>query len=415
MKEKIQRIIKDGNHVKFGIFWAVFSIILLIKYYDAEVGLINTTMFAFSYKYGFVSRGLIGSIFQLLDHILPIGLMNYDNVCRFVKISVAFYIILLAVFFIVCLWKCRKTMQEELKFLIIFFTIFAIPMFVAYENFGRLDIYCVMLSLLAAILIVVEKAEWLVIVFSALGVMVHQGNVFMYLNIILVLLLYKAMTYEDEKRKKYIILFLSSFGIASLLFLYFEFFSHFNGEDVAYEIKTIASSLHYAGDFHSDVIDHEILGIDLSYREIPFRAINLVEFPIFLVLFFPYIYYGVRLFKNIIRNADNTVSKWKYIFVAIGAGTIIPDLILKCDYGRWMFAIVCYYAVVIIALLGMKDTHVETQLKEMVASIKQKWSFSILLLGYPILLQPFLDIEICGISYAIADFLNDSFLHLWEF
>lgn len=413
MKEKIQGILKERNLVKFGIVWMIFSAVLLLKFYDAEVGLINTTMFAFSYKYGFISRGLIGSVFQFIDYVLPMEIMNYDNICRFVKVSVVVYVILLALLFIVCLMKCRKSIVDELKSIVVFFTIFAIPMFVAYENFGRLDIYCVMLSLMAAILIIMEKAEWMVVIFSALGVMVHQGNVFMFLNIILVLLLYKAMTYEGEKRKKYITLFVASFGVASCLFLYFEFFSHFNGKDVANEIKTIASSLHYQGYFHSDVIDHEILGIDLSYREIPFRVINFVEFPIYLVLIFPYIYYGVRLFKNIICNAGDKLSKWKYIIVAIGAGTILPDLILKCDYGRWMFAIVCYYAVVIIALLGMGDTVVETQLKEMIRSIKQKWSFSILLLGYPILLQPFLDIEISSVSYAIADKLNQLFLHLW--
>ena len=61
-------------------------------------------------------------------------------------------------------------------------------MFASQYNFGRLDVYCVMLSLFGAILLIIEKAEWLVVVFSALGVMVHQGNVFMFLNIILILL-----------------------------------------------------------------------------------------------------------------------------------------------------------------------------------------------------------------------------------
>ena len=77
---------------------------------------------------------------------------------------------------------------QEIKYIILFFTIWAIPMFVTEYNFGRLDVYCVILSLLGAIVLISEKVEWLVVIFSALGVMVHQGNVFMFLNIILILL-----------------------------------------------------------------------------------------------------------------------------------------------------------------------------------------------------------------------------------
>lgn len=36
------------------------------------------TMMAFSYKYGFISRGLIGTIYQGLDKILPVNMMTYQ-------------------------------------------------------------------------------------------------------------------------------------------------------------------------------------------------------------------------------------------------------------------------------------------------------------------------------------------------
>lgn len=413
MKEKIQNVLKEKKLVPFSIVWILFSIVLFIKFYDSEVGLINTTMFAFSYKYGFISRGLVGSVFQFINYIMPIDMMSYHYVMRFVQVSVAFYFMLLFMLFLSCLTKCNKNILKELKYVILFFTIFAIPMFISYENFGRLDLFCVIISLIAVLLIVWEKAEWLVVFFSALGVMVHQGNVFMYLNIILILLLYKAMTYEGKKRQKYIVLFAASFVIASCLFLYFEFFSHYNGENLSEEIKTIAASLHYAGYYHSDVIDHEISGIDLSSRELQFRVINIVELPIYLLLVSPYILFGIKFFKNIISKSENKIQKWKYVFVSIGAATIIPDLLLKCDYGRWMFAIVFYYCVVIIALIGIGDSVIEKELKEMMSSIRQKWPASIILLGYPILLQPFLDVEICSVSYEIAEKLNDLFLHLW--
>ena len=64
----------------------VFVIILAIRFYGEQVNAINSTMLAFSYKYGFVSRGLIGSVYQILDALLPVNLYTYDSVMIFTGI-----------------------------------------------------------------------------------------------------------------------------------------------------------------------------------------------------------------------------------------------------------------------------------------------------------------------------------------
>ena len=56
---------------RFFIVFAAFSVILFFLYYGKRVNKINTTMLAFSYKYGFISRGLIGTVYQFLDKVLP--------------------------------------------------------------------------------------------------------------------------------------------------------------------------------------------------------------------------------------------------------------------------------------------------------------------------------------------------------
>lgn len=385
---------KGKTKISFYFTWGFFALALFAMYYDWEVNKINATMMAFSYKYGFISRGFIGSIYQGLNYILPVDMINYEAIMSFTQIITAVYFLILFVFFMYCLKKCTTNISEELKYIILFFTIWAIPMFVTEYNFGRLDVYCVMLSLFAAILLVAEKAEWLVVPFSALGVMIHQGNVFMYLNIILVLLIYKALSTEGVKRKKYFILFLASFLIASVLFLYFEFFSHMNGDNIYEEVVHIASSLRYDGTYHVDVVDKEILGIDLSDRETNFMKGNSVQLPIFCLIMSPYIVLGVVLFRNIIRAAETKIDKVKYLLVSVGAATIIPDFLLKCDYGRWVFAVICYYAVVIIALLALRDEIIEHELKKLMNSIKEKFPGAILLLGYPLIFQPLQDVAI---------------------
>jgi len=175
----------------------------------------------------------------------------------------------------------------------------------------------------------------------------------------------------------------------------------------------VAKALCYEGKYHVDVVDHEILGIDLAEREVHYKNVNWVEFPIYLVFISPYIILAIQFFKNVIKRAENTLDKLKYFIVSIGAATIIPCMILKCDFGRWIFAVVCYYCVIILCLLALKDEIIENELASMINKLKQKGAVAMLLLVYPLLFQPFRDVKISDLTFTIADKLNDSFLHMW--
>ena len=404
---------EDEKRTKsFLLIMAVLFALLFLRFFDGEVNRINGTMMAFSYKYGFVSRGLIGSIYLLLDQILPFDIMNYTWMYRFTFAVTMVYYAVLFFFLHLCLKRCRTSAAAYMKSLMIFFVLFAVPVFCSEYNFGRLDVYCVMLSLLGAMLVIAQKWEWLLIPISALGVMVHQGNVFMFLNIILILLFYRVLSTKGREQKKYIIIFAGSFLVASVLFLYFELFSHFNGEEIYDDIVSLATALCKDGDYHVDVIDKEILGIDLTSREVKWHKYNIVQFPFFVLFMLPYIIMVVRFFRGLIRSAATREEKWKYIFVAIGSATILPDMLLKVDYGRWMFSIICYYMVVILALLAMRDTAVEDQVKLLIDKTKQK-PWAALLLVYPIVFQPLGDVNICDLTDRIGQFLNTNLLHWW--
>lgn len=413
MKEKFN-VLKDKKLIPFFVVWYLLVIALWLRFYQEEVEIINTTSLAFNYSYGFISRGFMGTIYWLVDLILPINMIDYDCAVMFTLVATTLYVVLLFLFFYTILVKCSESMMKNTQYLILFFTFFAVSMFVTKYNFGRFDVYLLMLSIIAALLLIYEKAEWLVVPLSAIGVMIHQGNVFYFLNIILVLLIYKALSSEGKKRNKYILLFVLSFLVASVLFLYFEFFSRGNGEAIVDEITTVATALRFDGDIHEDIISHEILGIDLTESEIKYRYKNIVEFPIFILLMSPYLVIVFKFFKNIIYKAQTKLDKCKYFFVAIGVGTMIPTIILKCDFGRWMFMIMAYYFVVILSLIAMKDKIVEEEVKNTFVKIRSLGPAAIALFVYPLLFLPFKDVVISQVSYDIADFLNDNFLHLWE-
>lgn len=108
------------------------------------------------------------------------------------------------------------------------------------------------------------------------------------------------------------------------------------------------------------------------------------------------------------------LEKWKYFFVAAGVLTMVPALIMKCDFGRWMFIIMAYYFVVILSLLAMKDTLIEEEIHNLGEKIKGMGPVGFILMIYPAFFLPFKDVVISQTSYNVADIINTYFLHLWK-
>lgn len=400
------------NRVLYMFVWLVISMVLFLRYYEHIVIRINTTMMAFSYKYGFVSRGLIGSVYQLLDKMVPKDLMNYLSVYHFTEVMTLLFFLILAVFVWVVLIHTDNFYLRTVEILILFFTIFAIPMFVSQYNFGRLDLYLVMISLIAAVLWITKRAEWMIVPLSAVGIMIHQGYAFMFYNIILVLLVYRILSTQGKEKKKYLAILLCSLISCILLFFWFEVFSHINGSANYKQIVSDAKAIGFRGKFHKDVVDKEILGVDLSAREVAWHLMNLVQFPIFLILFMPYIVMVWKFFRGCLQSVTDKKDKLNYFLLAAGVLAILPDMLFKVDFGRWVFCMICYYCVVVLALITTKDQIILTQLQASKERITAR-PWAIFLLIYPVFFQPLMDVSICQMTAMLAGILNNNFLHFW--
>ena len=385
--------------------------------YDERVLPYNSTILAFSYKYGFISRGLAGTIYQWIDSILPVNMIDYAMVLRFTLIvTLAFYVL----FFAFC-YQCMKRCQEEylgrFLYLILFYAVFVVSMFAYKRNFGRLDLYLMALTVIGTMCLIAKKAEWLIVPLSMISVMYHQGYVFMFYNILLALLVYRLLSEKEKKARIYygVILLVSLIG-CSALFLWFEFFSHTDG--VRYVDEIIANAKAMTKPFngmtyHDTLIDHDILGIDLSDVEYPYRVMNWIEIPFFIAIISPYIVLAVKLFRRILARAQGKTERLKYGFLAIAAGTLLPLFLMKCDYARWVFALISYYCMIFLALVAMGDRIVAEELTGIFTEIKEKYPFAILLLLLPALLTPFWDVHINGLLRGISNPINETFLNLW--
>lgn len=408
---------KENRNFLLAMFGFIF--LLGFLFYDEKVNDMNTTMLAFSYEYGFISRGFVGTIFQFIADILPGMGLNYASVMNFTKCVTSIFFLMILFYFGFCLKKISvqesttKSTIHYAEYFMILYAMFAVPFSVTNYNFGRTDIWLAFISIVCVMCIIKEKYAWLTIPLCAVAIMIHQGFAFMFMNTIMILLLYKILSSSSKQRRNYIIILTLCVLLSAILFFWFELFSHANGENVYEKIVYTATEISSKGKIHIDVIDKEILGIDLTDRETEYHLQNLVQFPIFILLMLPYIVYAYRFFSGVIKDSTNKLDKVKYLAIAIGSLTIIPLLILKVDFGRWMFAVIHYYLIVLLALIAINDNLIIKHLQSTVSKIKEKNGLAILLLVYPIILQPLRDVSICKLTAKIGGIINELWLHWW--
>ena len=373
----------------------------------------NTTVLAFSYKYGFISRGFIGSLYHALDRMLPANLIDYEAVVNVCLVTTLVIYGIFLIFARYTLEKCKENSLIYVETFWAFFMIIVVSTFSSKRNFGRLDIFMLLFSMLAVWILMQKRCKSLyvlIIPLVAMGVMVHQGYVFMYVNMVLVLLLYLYLRQGD---RVYLILFIASLIAVSALFIWFQFLSHVNGEAIVGDIIDKATKLSRRGKYHDTLIDAEILGVDLGKTEWPLHVQNFVELPFFLILISPFIYVGASLAREVLKGCRDLREKIPYVMVMLGAVTTLPLFIMKIDYGRWMLAIFAYYLIMLIVLVALDDEIVIRALEIKAKWLRENKTRGFMLIIYAIVFLPLWDVRICQLLKSISDPINEMWLHMW--
>lgn len=402
-EQSIRRFMMTLLLICFGLF---------ITYYAQNVGRYNTTILAFNYSYGFISRGLLGTLYLLLNDILPYDILNFESVVNITLIATTAIMITFLILAYCMLRKCKARYLTDVQYIILYFAMFFVSMYYSTRNLGRPDIYMMFLTFIGLFCIVHERFEWLVIPLSIACVMIHQGYVFLFYNIFMYPLIYQAFRTTGKRRIKYLSILGISFLSVAGLFLYFNFFSHLSGVDTANAIRKLAVQLGPEGDVYETLITHEILGIDPWNEEWPQHIYNFIELPIFCLFMLPYIILGVRLFRNILRAAETKADKILYALLPLCSGTILPCYILKIDYGRWIYAGVAYFSLVVLVLCALKDKVVTEQIHKLMEDIQSRYAYASLLLVYISTVVPLYDIHINQILRVISDYLDAYWLHI---
>ena len=392
----------------------IFAIVAFIYYFEGRMNVQNTTAYLFSYKYGFIPRGLIGTLINFASDATGIGL-TYNIMLAISMLATGIYFVLIFILFCAAL---KRTDNKTLMYYILSFAaVICFPMFLTWNNFGRLDEYLVILTLLSVILLVIERAEWLVLILCALACFVHVGFVFTNAGVILAILLYKAIA-DKGSRKKYGILFAGVFIICAVVFIITELLvtpvAQSDYDYIVAQAKVIAEQGGNSDNFADaySLLDSELLKESVYESENVWRIKNVVEAPIFVIFFLPYIIIGLKVFVTAIKGQDRIIDKFKYLAMLLGIVTIVPELVLKVDYGRWVFNILLYYSLITMYLLSRKDNAFNTVLSTQLLRVKEAVQFPIAFIVYPILFVPFRDVYISDLTTKVMDVVARIF-RLW--
>ena len=394
--KKILQDDKKRNMFSFLVIWGIITIGLFLNTFDWTANSYNTSILVISYKYGFTSRGLIGTIYQFLGNLVGVDIWNYFVAFKFYVICTMVCYIAFAIMMLLFLNKANVNNKKMEQYLILINTIFFVTMFASDMNFGRIDMFMLLATILAVYLITIEKCVWLVVPLTALGVIFHQGYVFMYYNVVLVLLIYRMLTKEGKERKKYIIVFVLSLIECPILFFWFQVVFRGGAHDYYNEIMnnaTTLSELGVEGKPHDALLRAEILGVDLHDEELVFRVSNVIEIIIFIVFFFPYIIFVGKALARTIKKQTRLEKKLAYWAVVLGPLTLLPDYIFKVDYGRWTFAAVTYFLLVFIFMYAINERDIIDSVDEGLERLRTR-VYRPFIFILPLIFVPFMDVAV---------------------
>lgn len=311
----------------------LFKFLIITK--ERNVDSITTTYYLISYEFGFVSRAFIGSVFSLFTDYITNHMLYI--------VSIVMLLLLIAFISILLGGIIRRSSINLKNPILLFILLFlASPLSVTYLlgfHFGRLDLYWLLLTLLALVFMKKPVLRWFVPLICAIALCVHQGYMDTYMPALAIPLLYEV--YKSNYSKKLIVIFSLSCITMIALFVYFQFFPSsipFGNEiDFAnhlsaradFDASLVMIHLEYFAEFPKQYIGY-VWPVTASFA-LPLGAV-LLAFSLPLIIVFGY------LWKLSLKSTDKKFLKFIFYLCALAPLMFIPAAIVANDWDRWWAA-----------------------------------------------------------------------------
>ena len=353
---------------KYELMAAVIMLAYLIYYIPQITDVTAWTImpYALSYRLGFISRGLVGSIIRL---VIP------NLTCKHIYIIILINILLLCGLTLFFMHKILKRAYDvDITGIIFLLGLFLVnPGSIAFlfywGNYGRFDMFLLMTLLITALFVIYDKCVWLVPVFCIGAVMTHQAFVFQYFPAVLILLFYSGFIL---KRKYGVSIFAVTLVSTCAMFLYLQFFSRIN-----YSYEDTLAIIDATTDLPALFFKKDMM-VKVEYYSsvmetfIPFvwetLGRNIIKSTVYFLFLIPMIKILKNIWKVFVQSRKNIFCRFFPWFVLFAE---IPMFVLTCDYGRDYAAIVLCNFILIFSLYALGDAGMKRGIADLTMDLKK--------------------------------------------
>ncbi|MBP5180962.1 MAG: hypothetical protein J6127_06725 [Clostridiales bacterium] len=397
-----------NNEKKFSLAMLLMTVVMVLGTGTLSVEGMNADAFALNYRHGLIPRGFMGFILDMFCSVFGERFYTYATV--FVICSIGF-IIYLAV-----MWQFGKKLivslgnTDHARAFVMVIAPFFIAMFLGYENYGRTDMYLLALSLTAGYAVIKQKALILSVICPLIAILIHEGYVLTFFNIVVACFLYKIFTTKGKIRTTNIIFLIISVLTVGAAFIWFFFLSRKViplTTDIYLDTISRAEILTSPeGYTHYDFLNMILTGFETYDSEETMRSLAMTEMPLFIVLFLPVFKVCIDFVRKVYSFSSR---KMLVVVLCLGSVTLLPEFARKCDVGRWMFAFITYYVILTVLLLIDGNKVVRKVFDDMINGIaKSSWK-GIFFALYIMLFVPFQTFFVSSISFNILEFMRSLF------
>lgn len=310
------------------------------------------TSYLVSYRFGLISRGLVGTILELLFPKISV-----QQLYVFLWLLIISLILLFSLF----IGKIIRSVNNETgDYIYVFYAIFLVnPGSIAYlfnvSNFVRLDIFLILITLLCIVLIAENKFLVLIPVLCGIAALIHQVFIFLYFPTIVLIFSYSLLSLKISFKK--IFSLMASIILTAVIGIYIQFFSQINIDSQSSLQKIIHSkseNIPISGpmlffEYYGSYVDHIEKMVQPKIAEILWIA--LIE----IILLIPLIILFINLWINLLHHEERTNTKIVLLFMATNFIFMVPIFITTIDYGRWFASIIICQFLLISYFLMVKQ------------------------------------------------------------
>ena len=352
MENVKQKLLSFWNEIKYEACIFLYLFVRLI--WNCPLNFISyiSTSYSLNYSYGFIRRGLIGSIFDFVFD----GDISFINAHTFVLTFCFVLITLISILFGKIIRSFEEpTKRKQIIFLVCTYLIMPFCVFYLFSrhNYGRQDLYLYIITILQILLVFKKPTliKYLAVgVLSFICILIHEAYAFFVFPILFAILVYQI--YKNNFDKKLLIGFGIILSIIGISTIYFNFFSSINVETC----NELISALHSNTDLRIEesaiqfgYYDHTVADHVQEYVGEEWLQ-NFIGTIILLIIFLPINIFVYKIFKEYLTKRNKLQRNGIYLLLAVLI-VFIPLFVVAVDWGRWFSGVYTYLFTLIVLML----------------------------------------------------------------